>query len=327
MLGRHHEDCILSLSPKEHWILFDSGGVPHCCPLDYAPDYPQLPVGKNPPKLRSVTGKPLNIIGRKLIRYDAAGITFYVNYYVCDVPLCIVSVARMLLQDFCTILSKDSMKLLTPQRASIDITRHGTLLFLTPDFVPYHPDMKMVEEELDQYMSTLDIDMSKAPELPTGVDVVEQPKTLINALKPTYYHTDVWQLDEANYTLTRVYKRPRRAFFTPERSDCPAPLGRLNGQRTIHLDYGAGNVREVHDNFLITELPNQMVDGYWKGRTIFQLKTVPARRYHSKAPPDSAAVSKEEPEHTEAQSFTVRNRVRNSQGSPDLNTDHGRTLN
>ena len=240
VLGRHHEDCISSLSPKEHWILFDSGAAAHCCPLDYAPDYPLLPVGKNPPKLGSVTGKQLNIIGRKLIRYDASGVTFFDNYYVCDVPFCIVSVARMLLQDFCTVLSKDSMKLLTPKRESIDITRHGTLLYLTPDFVPYHPDMKIIEEELDQYMSTLDIDMSKVPEPPTGVDAVEQLKTLINTLKPMYYHTDVWQLDEANYTLTRVHKRPRRAFFIPEQSDCPVPLDRLNGQRAIHLDYGEG---------------------------------------------------------------------------------------
>ena len=176
-------------------------------------------------------------------------------------------------------------------------------------------------------MSTLDIDMSKVPDLPTGVDAVEQLKSLINALKPTCYHTDVWQLDEANYTLTRVHKRPRGAFFTPEQSDCPVPLDRLNGQWTIHLDSGEGNVREVRDNFLTTELPNRMMDGYWKGRTVFQLKTVPTRRYHSKAPPDRTPVPKEEPEHTEAQSSTVRNPVRNSQGSPDLNTDHGRTLN
>ena len=70
-----------------------------------------------------------------------------------------------------------------------------------------------------------------------------------------------------------------------------------------------------------------MMDGYWKGRTVFQLKTVPTRRYHSKAPPDSTAVPKEEREHTEAQSSTVRGPVRNSQGSPDLSTDHGRTVN
>ena len=115
LLGRHHENCISSLSTKEDWILFGSGAAAHCCPLDYAPDYPLLLVGKNPPRLRSVTGKPLNIIGRKLIRYDAAGVRLFTNYYVCDVPFCIVSVARMLLQDFCAVLSKDSMKLLTPQ--------------------------------------------------------------------------------------------------------------------------------------------------------------------------------------------------------------------
>ena len=77
------------------------------------------------------------------------------------------------------------MKLLTPQRDSVDITRHGTLSYLTPDTVPYHPDMKIVEEQLDQYMSALDIDMSQVPELPSGVDAVEQLKSLISALKPT----------------------------------------------------------------------------------------------------------------------------------------------
>ena len=67
------------------------------------------------------------------------------------------------------------------------------------------------------------------------------------------------------------------------------------------MDYGEGNIREVQDNFMTTELPNQMMDGYWTGRTVFQLKTVPTPRYHSKAPPDNSAVPKEEPEHTEAQ--------------------------
>ena len=89
----------------------------------------------------------------------------------------------MLLQDFCAVLSKD-LKLLTPQRDSVDITRHGTLLYLTPEIVPYHTDMKEAEQQLDQFMSTLDIDVSKVPELPTGVDAVEQLKALINAAMP-----------------------------------------------------------------------------------------------------------------------------------------------
>ena len=105
------------------------------------------------------------------------------------------------------------------------------------------------------------------------------------------------------------------------------PLDRLNGQRTTHLDYGKGDIKEVLDNFRNTGLPNQMIDADWKGRTVFQLKTVPTHRYHSKTALDSNAVPKEEPEHTEVQSPTVRNPVQNSQGSPDFNTDHERMVN
>lgn len=78
-LGRHHENCISSLSPKEHWILLDSAAAALRCPLGFAPDYPLLSVGKNPPTLKSVTGKPLNINRRKLIRYDALGVTLFTN--------------------------------------------------------------------------------------------------------------------------------------------------------------------------------------------------------------------------------------------------------
>ena len=79
----------------------------------------------------------------------------------------------MSLRDFCAVLTKKSMKLLTPQRDSVGSAGHGALLYFTP-IVPYHPDMKEVEEQLDQYMGTLDIEMTHVQELPTGVDAVEQ---------------------------------------------------------------------------------------------------------------------------------------------------------
>ena len=115
-LSAYHDKCIAAaVRSHGHWILFDSGAAAHCCPADYAPDYALLPVGKGPPKLRSVTGKPQNILGRKLIKYDAAGVSLFVNYYVCDVPFCLDSVARMLLQGYWTALGKDCMELMTPQ--------------------------------------------------------------------------------------------------------------------------------------------------------------------------------------------------------------------
>ena len=99
-LDLFHKTCLASLSLQEDWVLFDSGAAAHCCPANYASDYPLLPLGENPPKLRSVTGKPLQLYGRRLVRYNCDGVYLNVIYYVCDVPFCFVSVARMVLQGF-----------------------------------------------------------------------------------------------------------------------------------------------------------------------------------------------------------------------------------
>ena len=133
-LDLFHETCLASFSLQEHWVLFDSGAAAHCCTANYASDYPLLPLGENPLKLRSVTGKPLQLYGCRLVRYNCDGVYLNVSYYVCDVPFCLVSVARMVLQGCWTILGKDCLMLLTPEGEKISITGHGTLLYLT------HPD-------------------------------------------------------------------------------------------------------------------------------------------------------------------------------------------
>jgi hypothetical protein len=40
-----------------------------------------------------------------------------------------------LLQGYRTVLGKDCMKLLTPQEETVKVTKHGTLLYLTPSIV------------------------------------------------------------------------------------------------------------------------------------------------------------------------------------------------
>ena len=208
-LSAYHDKCIAAVPSHDHRILFDSGAAAHCCPADYAPDYPLLPLHKDPPKLRSVTGQPLNIFGRKLIRYDAAGVLLFVNYYVCDVPFCLFSIARMLLQGYWTVLGKDCRKLMTPQEEMTNVTRHGTLLYLTPSIVAYDTEsMRACERALDEHMNTLGVELNSVDVPPTdpGTDAVEQLKTLINTIQPKYYHTDSRQLDEANCTLTRTYQ-------------------------------------------------------------------------------------------------------------------------
>ena len=81
-------------------MLFDSGAAANCCPTNYATEYPLLSVGENVPKLKSATGEPLEIHGRRVIYYHCNGVKLFINYYVCNVPFCIVSVAQMLLKVF-----------------------------------------------------------------------------------------------------------------------------------------------------------------------------------------------------------------------------------
>ena len=102
---------------------------------------------------------------------------------------------------------------------------------------------------------------------------LDRLNTLINVLKPKYYHTDEWILDEGNHTVTRIHKRPRRSMLTPERSDCPVPLNRLNGTRVTHRDFGKGHVEVTEDvNYNQMKDPNQRSKKHWKGKTVFQLK-------------------------------------------------------
>ena len=49
------------------WILFDSGAAANCCPKNFAPEWPLPPITGTKPPLRSVTGQPLKIYGRKLV--------------------------------------------------------------------------------------------------------------------------------------------------------------------------------------------------------------------------------------------------------------------
>ena len=80
------------------WILFDSGAATNCCPKNFAPGWPLLPITGVKPPLRSVTGQPLKIYGRKLVRMKSGDCEFYLHFYVTDIdyPNPLVSVGRLL---------------------------------------------------------------------------------------------------------------------------------------------------------------------------------------------------------------------------------------
>ena len=66
LIGFHMQAGLVEKS----WILFDSGACANCCPEWFAPDYPTLPLNESAPSLRSLSGKTLDVQGRKIVQLD-----------------------------------------------------------------------------------------------------------------------------------------------------------------------------------------------------------------------------------------------------------------
>ena len=64
----------------------------------------------------------------------------------------------MLRQGYWIVLGKDCMKLMAQQEETINVTRHGTLLYFTLSIVEYDAEsMSTCERALDEYMNTLGV--------------------------------------------------------------------------------------------------------------------------------------------------------------------------
>ena len=130
-----------TLEDSEPWVLFDSGAATHCCPKDFASEWPLLPLTGKAPPLRSISGQPLTVFGRRLVKVDFEGQPCFLHFYVCDVPYCVVSVGRLLRSGFdVNLSSKKPNTLETPDGHKVPITRHGSLLFLRPTLAPFNKE-------------------------------------------------------------------------------------------------------------------------------------------------------------------------------------------
>ena len=96
-------------------------------------------VNESTPSLRSLSGKTLEVQGRKIVQLGCGnGHSLSVQFYACTgIPFPLVSVARPLLQDFWTVMAKDYMALMDPTGNPVPIVRQGTLVYLTPTVIPY----------------------------------------------------------------------------------------------------------------------------------------------------------------------------------------------
>ena len=69
------------------------------------------------------------------------GHSLSVQFYVCTgIPFRLVRVARLLLQDFWTVMAKDYLALIDPMNPMgnpVPIVRQGPLVYLCPTVIPY----------------------------------------------------------------------------------------------------------------------------------------------------------------------------------------------
>ncbi|CAE7254846.1 RE2 [Symbiodinium natans] len=259
-----HEVAVASVETGlETWILFDSGAAANCCPPDFAPDFPLLKLEERAPPLKSISGQTLQIYGRKLVAFELDGQRLWLNFYVCDVPYSVISVARLLQQGCKAVLTSEGSQLEGPTGATFPVTRHGSLLFLCPTLAEFDPN---------EYA-----DFSKG--FHEQFAVRPPPGLVAPTLKPTYYHADSWVLDEANATLTRLHKRGRATLFSPEGTkDRPVELKDLTGERVTVMNFEDGSSKTLNDDWRKSDDPRAKQDKYFKGKTVFKLASKPTGR-------------------------------------------------
>ena len=106
--------------------------------------------------------------------------------------------------------------LLTREGETNSIARRGTLLYLTPSLEPFSNVPPELTAHFEEHMRELSTELSMShvtteeSTVVTQDDPLEKLESLFGTIKPKYYHVDEWQLDEANYKLVRIHKRPRR---------------------------------------------------------------------------------------------------------------------
>ena len=256
------------------WILFDSGAAANCCPKNFAPEWPLLPIAGTKPPLRSVTGQPLKIYGRKLVGMRSGDCEFYLHFYVTDIEYPLVSVGRLLNQGYQVELSSEEMVLKSPCGSKIPLHRHGSLLFMKPSLQLF--------DSVDFESVCVTFHEKFKPKNAESTSNEKTPKDLVaptSGFKPIYYHADRWYFDTSRNVLIRYHKRQRKNLFTPEgTSDRPVELDKIAPLRKTFVTFEDKSEQVIEDDWRTSDDPKRALDKFWKGRTEFTLISAPTGR-------------------------------------------------
>ena len=223
------------------------------------------------PKLRTVSGAPITVRGKRIIGLELDGHICYLHFYVCDVHLPVVSVSRLTAQGYITHLAKDSMSLVSPSGDLITIHCAGPMSYLHPRIVRF--DQGTFDFICDSMKFQLAaITLKKDESFVAGAGTTDTS----TSKKPIFYHADRWKLE--GQTLTRLHKRPRKTLFVPVGTkDLPVDPDELIELRTTEVTFADGRTQTLEDSWRLAEDPTMVLDPTqtWTGKTIFKLKLKP----------------------------------------------------
>ena len=149
--------------------------------------------------------------GRLSVQLDCGnGHSLSVQFYVCTgIPFPLVSVARLLLQDFWTVMAKDYLALIHPMGNPVPIVRQGTLVYLCPTVIPYAvaDAARMAASCLPEVMDGIEnelgsLELRGVTDMEDGsIDHLFQIGALIAAAQEMKakegYRWDMWEVNES----------------------------------------------------------------------------------------------------------------------------------
>ena len=234
--------------------------------------------------------------GRKIVQLDCGnGHSLSVQFYVCTgIPFLLVSVARLLLQDFWTVM-------IDPAGNPVPIVRQGTLVYLTPTMILYGiaNAARLAATCLPEVMSGIEEELG-ALELrgvsdvhDCSIDHLCQIGALIASAQGIRSfeggRQDTWEVNETELKLIRHVKVWRNKILDPRiklANRMPVPVLRLTGERLTHKVCRDGSTVTVRDtNFLTMTNTRPRDEKDWRGRVEFGLTHKPQRRHVRRSVP------------------------------------------